>query len=66
MLKDDVIVGRVNMLAEKVSKLEERLKSGVSEKNLPKIASQTNITARNPSNTPSMDLLRKDLHKTNE
>jgi hypothetical protein len=51
-----------------LTKVEEKLKSGcfASDKNLPKIASSTNITTRNSSNNPSIDLLKKDVQNTNE
>jgi predicted nucleic acid-binding Zn-ribbon protein len=51
-----------------LTKVEEKLKSGwfASDKNLPKIGSSTNITTKNSSNNPSIDLLRKDVQNTNE
>jgi septal ring factor EnvC (AmiA/AmiB activator) len=51
-----------------LTKIEEKLKSGsfASDKNLPKIGSSTNITTKNSSNNPSIDLLKKDLQNTNE
>ena len=48
--------------------MQEKLKNGTvgSDKNLPKIGSFTNITTKNITNSPSVDLLRKDLQNTNE
>ena len=59
---ENLVVSRLNLLTEKMAKIEEKLKSGSlnSDKNLPRIASSTNITAKN-NNNPSFDLLKKDL-----
>jgi hypothetical protein len=63
---ENVIVSRLNLLTEKMAKVEEKLKNGSfnSDKNLPRIASSTNITAKSNSN-PTFDLLKKELQDTN-
>ncbi len=67
-LDETFFINKMNSMQEKISKIEEKLKANgmYSDSSLPRINSSTNIATSKGGNTPSFDLLKKDIQKTNE
>ena len=57
-----------HLLGDKVLRLEDKMKGSSygSQSNLPKIDSASHIGVSRGGNTPSIDILRKDVQRTNE